>query len=122
MTQSTLQIPQTLDYLAKLCTQEASALRDATTRHLFTLELHLKLSTKIFSRPPAQASTCIGRVGGGGGGLRAGVFGPGGGGPPSILFAFLHSFLMHLWGGGVALLRRALSPISASCDEVRSFS
>ena len=45
MTQSTLQTPQTLDSLAKLCTQEASALRDATTRQLFTLKLHLKLST-----------------------------------------------------------------------------
>ena len=45
MTQSTLQIPQTLDCLAKLCRQEASALRDATTRPLFTIKLHLKLST-----------------------------------------------------------------------------
>ena len=45
MTQNTLQIPQTLDCLAKLYTQEASALTDATTMHLFMVELHLKMST-----------------------------------------------------------------------------
>ena len=43
MTQSTLQIPQTLDCLATLYPQEASALKDATTKQLFTLKLHLKL-------------------------------------------------------------------------------
>ena len=90
MTQSTVQIPQTLDSLAKLCPQEASALGDATTGHVFTLELHLNLSTqKIFQDPDSGFHPHWKR---GRGGVRGGGGSEGGGLDPGGTSSF-HFFL-----------------------------